>query len=143
MIKIQLPQYDRSRKVARVARYATLLLLFLLFAGTHLPGRALPYQVVAGVDKFAHCFAYLALTFSVLVSLDLSIGQLRPQHYFSVWLLGTFYGAFDEVTQLAVGRHCDILDWFADIVGIVLGLTLFRIVRPLIYRWVKFKPATN
>lgn len=142
MPKFKLPAYDRARKTARVARYSTLLLFFGLFVATHYPIEALPRQL-SGADKYAHCFAYMALAFSTLTSLDLSIGQLRPQHYFSVWLLGTFYGAFDEVTQIAVGRHCDILDWFADILGLVLGLSLFRLVRPLIYRLVKLKVATN
>lgn len=83
------------------------------------------------------------LAFSVLTSWELTIGQLRPHHYFTVWLVGTLYGAFDEITQIPVGRHADVRDWISDIAGIVLGLTLFRLLRPLLYRLVNFKVAVN
>ncbi len=132
---------ERTRKLATFARYATVLLLLALFVATHFPATAIPYRISA-FDKLAHCLAYLALTFSVLISWDLTIGQLRPQHYFIVWLVGTLYGAFDEVTQIAVGRQCDVRDWMADILGIVIGLTLFRLLRPLLrplfYRLLNF-----
>ena len=144
MPTLQTPAFDlmrqpvRKRKLATFARYATVLLLLALFVGTHMPGHAMPYRL-GSADKMAHCFAYFALAFSVLTSLDLTIGRLRPQHYFLVWLAGTLYGAFDEITQIAVGRHCDVRDWMFDILGIVIGLTLFRLSRPLLSRLVKSK----
>ncbi len=131
----------RKRKLARLARYATVLLLFALFVATHIPSESVP-RVVAS-DKIAHCLAYMALAFSVLISWDLTIGQLRPQHFFMVWLVGTLYGAFDEVTQIAVGRHCDVRDWMSDILGLVIGMTLFRLMRPLLSRLVKFRYAVD
>jgi len=133
---------ERTRKLAAFARYGTVLLLLALFVATHYPGHALPYRF-ATADKIAHCLAYLALAFSALTSWELTIGQLRPHHYFTVWLVGTLYGAFDEVTQIAVGRHCDVRDWMADILGIVIGLTLFRLLRPLFYRWINFKATVS
>ncbi len=129
--KIHLP---RIRRVASWARRATALLLLVMFVGTHLPTVHLPS--VSHIDKLFHFAGYLALTVSLLTSWELTTGILRPQHYFTVWLLITLYAAFDEVTQIPVGRTCDGLDWLADIAGIVVGLTLFRISRPLIYRWV-------
>ena len=137
MSTLQTPTFElmrqptRTRKLATVARYLTLLLLLGLFVGTHIPSSAIP-QPIAIADKVAHCLAYMALAFSVLVSWDLAIGQLRPQHFFIVWLVGTIYGAFDELTQIPVGRHCDPLDWMCDILGLVIGLTLFRLLRPLL-----------
>jgi len=131
---------DRLRVFARLARYGTVLLIFSLFVCTHVPGQAIPQQV-AGLDKFAHCFIYMAIAFSVLTSWELSVGLLRPQHYFTVWLLGTLYGAFDEITQIPVGRHCDGFDWLCDIVGLVLGLTCYRLLRPVIF-WLVAGKAT-
>ncbi len=125
---------DRFQRVASVARYATVALFVLMFVATHIPVRAIPFQISI-TDKALHCLIYLTLSFSVLTSWEWTIGLLRPQHYFTVWLLGTLYGAFDEVTQIPVGRNCDGLDWICDILGIVLGLTLFRLVRPLLYRF--------
>lgn len=94
-------------------------------------------EMPSSSDKLIHLVGYMLLTISALASLELSIGELRPQHYFMVWLLGTVYGAIDEVTQIPVGRTCDGLDWLADIVGIVIGLSIFRVARPLLYRLIE------
>jgi len=133
---------DRLQRIAALARYGTLLLLAGFFVATHIPIEVIPRQVHVS-DKIAHCLAYMLMTTSTLASWELSTGLLRPQHYFLVWLVGTIYGAFDEVTQIPVGRHCDGLDWFSDILGIVLGLTLYRLARPLVHRLVRFKVALN
>jgi VanZ family protein len=110
-----------------------LLLLLAMFIGTHMPGN-ITLGITLG-DKLIHAIAYMTLTISLLLSWELSSGALRPQHYFAVWLFCTLYGAFDEITQTPFGRSCDGLDWLADIVGIIVGLTLYRLVRPLVLRW--------
>jgi len=125
---------QRLRHAATLARYGTGLIFLLTFAGTHYP-ISVPYEIVSS-DKTLHFIAYMILTVSFLASWELSTGILRPTHYFSVWLFGTIYGALDEITQIPVGRTCDGMDWLADIAGIVVGLTLFRLARPLLYRWI-------
>jgi len=134
--------HDHGQRLAPIARYATVLLILAMFLMTHLPAHAFPREL-AFADKIVHCFVYMLLAFSVLTSWELTIGQLRPHHYFTVWLVGTLYGAFDEVTQIPIGRHADVRDWMADIVGIVFGLTLFRLLRPLISRLVNLKIAVR
>ncbi len=125
----------RLRRAASLARIVTVLMLLTMFVGTHVPIAASTHTSIGSPDKLAHLLAYLVLTVVALASWELSIGELLPRHYFTVWLCGTVYGAFDEITQIPVGRTCDGLDWLADIVGIVIGLTLFRIARPLMYRF--------
>ena len=121
-------------RFSRVARYATVALFLVWFTGTHIP-LDIPVSVDAPqIDKLFHLLGYLGLSFAVLMSWELSAGLLQPKHYFTVWLLGTVYAAFDEISQIPVGRTCDMADWLTDIVGIVLGLTLFRLTRPLLYR---------
>lgn len=132
MSEPQITDSSRLRRIALVARWGTGLLLFAMFLGTHLPIHV--RHGVSGGDSYAHFVAYMLLTICILTSWELSAGILKPQHYFTVWLLGTLYGAFDEITQIPVGRNCDGMDWLADIVGIVAGLTIFRIARPLLYR---------
>ncbi len=136
MPKLRIPTIDRTRKhaaIARVARYGTVGLVLCLFIATHYPADQLPHEV-AQADKLLHCLAYFVLAFSALVSWDLAIGPLRPAHYFTVWLVGTLFGAFDEITQIPVGRHGDIHDWLCDVLGIVIGLILFRVTRPALSR---------
>ncbi|MCG8448099.1 MAG: VanZ family protein [Pirellulales bacterium] len=133
-----IPDFKRA---AAVARYTTVFLLFTMFLGTHLPSSiALPMSLsFTHADLLLHASAYLMLAFSALTSWELTIGLLQPQHYFTVWLLGTLYGAFDEVTQIPVGRVCNVADWLSDILGLVVGLILFRITRPLLYRFLSKK----
>lgn len=146
MPKLPLPTIDRTRKhaaIARVARYGTVGLLLCLFIATHYPAHHIPHQVAAA-DKIVHCLAYFALAFSALVSWDLAIGPLQPKHYFTVWLAGTLYGAFDEITQIPVGRHGDIHDWVCDVLGIVIGLITFRLLRPTLSRLLRIlKPEVT
>jgi len=105
-----------------------------MFIGTHVPLSGAPG--FSNHDKLLHVSAYMMLTVSLLASWELTAGMLQPQHYFVVWLFGTVYGAFDELTQIPVGRVCDGMDWLADITGIVIGLVVFRITRPLMYRFI-------
>ena len=125
---------SRLRLAAQIARYASVLLLLAMFLGTHLPASYSPGVSLS--DKVIHAVAYMSLTLSLLISWELSTGVLQPQHYFAVWLFCTLYGAFDEITQIPVGRTCDGLDWLADIGGILVGLVLYRLVRPLLSRWI-------
>ena len=139
------PPSERRQRFAPIARFITVLLMLAMFVATHFPVSALPYQV-SNVDKLLHCLVYMTLTFSALTCWELTLGQLCPQHYFTVWFVGTLYGAFDEITQIPVGRHADVNDWFYDIAGIVLGLTAYRLVSPLMFRVARllyFKIAVN
>ncbi len=125
---------SRRQLAAQFARYATALLLLAMFVGTHVPSSFSP--VVPYSDKVIHALAFLSLTLSLLISWELSAGVLRPQHYFIVWLSCTLYGAFDELTQIPVGRNGDGLDWLADIGGSLAGLVLYRLLRPLLSRMI-------
>jgi hypothetical protein len=67
---------------------------------------------LAGSDKWHHVIAFAALTFPISV--------LRPMW---LWLAAPAFIAFGgaiEIIQPYVGRDCDILDWRADIVGVIL-----------------------
>jgi VanZ family protein len=127
------------RHAAILARWTTLAAFLAMFVGTHLPFQA--SNEIVHHDKLIHFWAYMTLSFLVLASWDLSIGGLRPIHYFLVWFAGALYGAFDELTQIPVGRSCDPVDWLFDVMGLAAGLMLFRILRPLVYRVAHLVPA--
>ena len=120
------------RRLAARARTLAVLYLLVLFVATHIPLHAVARMPAS--DKFMHTIAYALLTFAVLTGWELTTGVLQAKHYFAVWLVGTVYGAFDEVTQIPVGRFADMNDWLADVVGILVGLTVFRLSRVWIYR---------
>jgi VanZ family protein len=123
---------ERIRRLALVVRTLAVVVLVGIFLGTHLPTTGVP--TISHLDKLFHFGAYLTLTVCLLASWELSRGTLQASHYFMVWLFGTLYGIFDEVTQIPVGRTCDGYDWLADVAGIVVGLILFRVASSLVSR---------
>jgi VanZ family protein len=127
------PVVDRRERLAARARTLAVLYFLALFAATHIPMP--PDSTIEGSDKLCHLVGYALLTLGVLVGWELTIGVLKPKHYFAVWLVGTLYGAFDELTQIPVGRDCDINDWATDVLGIVVGLLAFRLVRRGLAWW--------
>lgn len=123
---------ERLRRLAARARTLAFFYLAALFIATHIP---LPKGSISNSDKLYHFGGYAALTLCVLAAWELSIGVLEAKHYFAVWLVGVLYAAFDEVTQIPVGRQCDANDWIVDVLGIVAGILAFRAFRGAYY-WV-------
>jgi VanZ family protein len=124
---------QRLKRIAARARTLAIAYFLLLFIGTHLPAERLE-SVATVSDKWLHFGGYAVLTIVVLAGWEVTIGTLQPKHYFAVWLAGTLYGAFDEVTQTPVGRSCDINDWMADVLGILCGLLTYRLGREVVLR---------
>src|SRR5687768_18531586 len=132
---------ERLKRIAARARTLAIVYFLVLFVGTHIPleqAEALP----AVSDKWIHYSAYAVLTVLVLAGWELTIGVLQPKHYFAVWLAGVLYGAFDEVSQTPVGRHCDMNDWMADVLGVVCGLLVFRFSRAAIHKLIALTAPT-
>lgn len=94
-----------------------------MFVGTHLPS----YQPEGpgGFDKLEHASAYFGLAIVLSIALALA-GRTGIVSLLVVFAIGALYGALDELSQLFVpGRSCDLLDWFADVTGLAVGVTLF------------------
>jgi VanZ family protein len=109
-----------------------LVYFVMLSIATHVPAPNVNSSTFP--DKWLHFGGYAVLTMCVLAGWELTIGVLQPKHYFAVWLVGTLYGAVDEITQIPVSRTCDVNDWAADVLGIVCGLLVYRLARAAISR---------
>jgi VanZ family protein len=96
-----------------------------LFVGTHLPPQqALPLPAMS--DKVIHALAYGGL--AVLLSLALSRRrQWRIALALSVLAVLGGYAAVDELLQIPVGRHGDVLDWVADMIGVLTALAAWSL----------------
>jgi VanZ family protein len=134
------PRLMTFRRLAIVAWCLTVAFLLAMFVGTHMPARA--EALFANADKMLHYWAYFSLAMFLLISGELTLGPLKPIHFFSVWLACTLYGAMDEITQIPVGRNCDVADWIYDVLGVIAALTVFRVVRPLLGQIGVWTPAT-
>ena len=133
---------QRLKRIAARARTLAIVYFLLLFVATHLPSVETA-SITDLSDKWLHFGGYAALTVLVLTGWELTIGALEPKHYFAVWLAGTLYGAFDEVTQTPVGRICDMNDWMADVLGVVCGLVAFRIGRAALHRLIAWTSSAS
>ena len=101
--------------VRRLFVVTTALYWVVLFVMTHLPPKRVPHG--PGGDKLHHFGAYLVLTFLLGGTLWMVFPARRRLMPLLVVLAAMAYGAFDEVTQIAVGRACELNDWFADVAG--------------------------
>jgi VanZ family protein len=122
---------ERIRRYASHARVLAAVYFLALFIGTHLP----PGEIgpPGFPDKLAHLGGYAILAVLVLAVWELSTERLQARHFFAVWLAGTVYGAIDEWTQIPVGRTCDMNDWGADVLGVVIGIVAYQLLRPLLF----------
>ena len=96
-----------------------------IFILAHIPIPQLVYK--AGVsDKSLHFLAYLILAF--LLWFAISPNKKVNWRRAAVWwvlLVVVWYGVADELLQGYVGRSCDVMDFFANLVGTFAGLILF------------------
>jgi VanZ like protein len=98
-----------------------------LFVGTHIPRIPTALQM-PGADKWQHTAAYAGLAF--LLAARSAFG--RPVTW--KWALAVaggviLFGAFDELTQIPVGRNAEFYDWIADGLGTAIGIGLFAVWR--------------
>ncbi|MBC8116322.1 MAG: VanZ family protein [Candidatus Saccharimonas sp.] len=109
------------RRLTMLLTVALVVYWLVAFLGTHLPVQIPAGVMQRGGDKLLHFVGYSILA-SLLMGLRASRG---PFGWYSVvmrWLVLAAYGAFDEVTQHLVGRHADVADWYADLMGACCGL---------------------
>ena len=125
-----------NRAADQTRKWLTVLLFLYwtaMFVGTHIP--KVPKELdLPGGDKSQHFTAYGGLAF--LLSLFFVLrraGEVATwkKSALRVFGIAAIYGAFDEITQIPVGRHADVLDWCADIAGAAIGIGLFWVVARL------------
>jgi hypothetical protein len=99
-----------------------------LFWLTHIPVPAVARQ--SGMsDKSMHVMAYFLLTFLIWFAISpyqkVQWNKAKP---WCVILAVILYGVIDEVIQAKVGRSGDVMDFMADLFGVVLALGLLSIL---------------
>ena len=78
-------------------------------------------------DKSLHFLAYLVLVFLLWFAIrpDRTVNWRRAAIWW-VLLVIAGYGVVDELLQgFVVGRSCDVMDFFANLTGVLTGLILF------------------
>jgi VanZ family protein len=118
------------RLLLRYAALALALYWTALFIGTHMPLEQAPFEPLPYSDKWVHVVGFAGLAFLAATAWR-ARRPLGPIQY-ALLLLGLgAYAAIDEASQMLpfIGRHGDVADWVADMVGVVIGLALFTAAR--------------
>ena len=121
-----------NRGVAVLVRITCTVYWLTLFVVTHLPPSRVPVTKVN--DKLEHALSYALLATLLYFSLAASRIQRRSLAMTTLSIVLGF-GVFDELTQLLVGRDCELYDWLADAAGAIIAIAVvhplrqFRIVR--------------
>ena len=113
-------------------KYLVYLPLFLywvlILTLTSLPGADLPNVEIN--DKIEHLLAFSGLGFLLNLSLRIQnkfIIVKKFPAWFTVFIVSS-YAALDELHQRFIpGRTCDILDWSADTIGVIIGVTIMTL----------------
>ena len=106
----------------RTTRFALSVYWLTMFLGTHMPAGQV--EAISQFDKFIHTAAFAVLAFFIAHYRSL-LGPMTRGAYLSIFVAVLAYAAFDEMTQQFAGREGDLLDWFADLGGALLGLVAF------------------
>ena len=78
------------------------------------------------IDKVIHLIEFAILGFLLSFGCFLSLKYRLKVKAYMTFLSGTLLGALDELHQYFVpGRSTEILDWIADVLGVLLGLLIF------------------
>lgn len=100
-----------------------------------MPGRDMPtvsFWDVFSADKIAHVvvFACLTLFASVGMKRQTAFQVLRNRAFSIAVSFGLIYGTTLELLQgsLAQGRYTELGDIFANAIGCILGLVIFRFI---------------
>lgn len=115
-------------------RIATILLSvywLAVFTATHWPHLRVPGPQNA--DKVVHFGAFSVLAFLIAWAIPTQMGRPNWNVLVSA-VVAISYAAFDEFSQIPVGRTADLQDWLADCVGITFGLTVYLVTRTWLWR---------
>jgi VanZ family protein len=123
---------DHLRPRRRAVTAALVLYWIALFTATHLPRIPRPLELNVS-DKWEHYAAYAILGL-LLAARRAASGPLSWRAMTWIWAAAIVYGAFDELTQPLFGRHDDLLDWRADIVGSATGILVFAVLARCVAR---------
>ena len=113
----------RSFKV-RIARGITFVLIAIAIVGSLMPPQQIEQLTFSLSDKLIHGLYYATLTFFWLLSTKRITIQKHIQVGLSVFVLGLTLEIMKDV--LPIQRHMDVLDVFANSVGIGIAIGTAR-----------------
>jgi VanZ family protein len=98
--------------------YSLLIFYLSSLSNPHIPDFGFSWQ-----DKVIHAGAFFVYGVVLQLFLAKTVGVTSQKKYVIFYLvIGCFFGASDEFHQYFVpGRSCELLDWLADTIGLLLS----------------------
>ncbi len=90
---------------------------------SHIPAESLAEGPVG--DKWLHFIGFFGLASSFHWTL-FAYQHPRPRRIALVVSVMALYAAFDEITQPMFNRYGDIMDWYADMVGMIAAVIVWE-----------------
>ena len=101
----------------------------LIFFVSSIPSLSGPDLGIALQDKWTHMIEFGIFGFLLQRSFVHIYGN-RFQSYLLAFIIGAAYGGLDEIHQSFVdGREADLIDFYADTIGILGGLALYYLIK--------------
>ena len=108
----------------KIARGITFVMITIAIVGSLIPPQQIQQLTFSLSDKLIHGLYYATMTFFWLLSSKLNMNQKYIQVGLSVFLFGLVLEILQDV--LPVQREIDVLDLFANTVGILIAIVTAR-----------------
>jgi VanZ family protein len=100
-----------------------LIYVIAIFALSSIPGLSAPGPRFLLKDKVAHVAEYALLGMLLFKGIGWGVSRSRMVTFGFLLAVGASVGALDEIYQSFIpGRAMDIRDWYADILGVSIGV---------------------
>lgn len=118
-----------SLRMILIAWATVALYVLVALCMTHMPKAPADLLEEVG-DKKLHTAGYFVYAALIYIAAGLTWPRFRPLALLVVLGLA-LWAAADEITQPYFGRDCDILDWRADMIGVIAAVVLLSGLRML------------
>ena len=114
----------RLRRWQRFLLISCITLWVTALVVSHIPPERLAEGPVG--DKWLHFIGFFVLASSFDWTL-FAYRHPRPRRIALVASVMALYAAFDEITQPMFNRYGDIMDWYADMVGMIAAVIVWEV----------------
>jgi VanZ family protein len=102
--------------------------IFILSNG---PQPGLPKLGIEWEDKLLHLTSYFIFGLALILFIIANFPNISVKKIaLTTIIIGAFYAMSDEIHQYYVpGRHCEFLDWVADLIGVILSTKFIKLLK--------------
>lgn len=101
--------------------------VILILIAILMPANDIPSVGIPGIDKVVHCgmFGFLTLCFYGEYYYK---HKRKPKGLYTMGIIGLYAALTEFMQHFVEGRSCDLIDWLADALGIILAVIVFHII---------------